>query len=189
MKNAIILHGTCDREEYYSDVHPSASNSHRIPWLQKQLLMRDIQTITPEMFQPYSPNYIQRKKEFEKNEITDESILVWHSCGWWFIIRWLSENKQINVGKVMLIAPWLDPEDTKWNDFFEFTVDSDLVSRTQWVKIFSSSNDDEDVKKSISILLTEITGVTVKEFENYGHFCLSDMETEKFPELLEEILK
>jgi hypothetical protein len=76
MRNAVLLYGTCDREEYYSADYSSASNSHRIPWLQKQLLMRDIHAKTPDMFQSYDPDYSVRRNEFEKNDITEETLLV-----------------------------------------------------------------------------------------------------------------
>lgn len=31
MKKAIIIHGACDKEEYFSDKYPSLSNSHWLP--------------------------------------------------------------------------------------------------------------------------------------------------------------
>ena len=66
MKNAIILHGMPSKKEYYSEKYPSASNSHWLPWLQKQLLIKDIEAVTPEMFKCYNPNYDLWKSEFEK---------------------------------------------------------------------------------------------------------------------------
>jgi len=46
MKNAILLHGTSSKEEYYSLEYPSASNSHWLPWLQKNLLVNDVHAVT-----------------------------------------------------------------------------------------------------------------------------------------------
>ncbi len=57
MNNDIIIHGSCDKEEYFSDKYPSLSNSHWIPWLQKQLLINNIFTQTPEMPASYNPDY------------------------------------------------------------------------------------------------------------------------------------
>ena len=188
MKNAIILHGMPSKREYYSDKYPSASNSHWIPWLQKQLLIKDIQTYTPEMFKCYLPNYELWKFEFEKNKITSETILVGHSNGAGFIIRWLSENKDIKVNKVILVAPWLDPNNKKEKSFFDFEFDSDLVSRTNKFLIFNSTNDDEEMHVSLKLIKDKIKNVKVRNFENYGHFCYSHLGTDAFPELLEEIL-
>ena len=35
----------------------------------------------------------------------------------------------------------------------------------------------------------KVTGIDYKEFHNYGHFCLDDMNTVEFPELLEMCLQ
>jgi len=187
-KNAIILHGTPYKEEYYSEKYPSASNSHWIPWLQKQLLIKDIQTVTPEMFRSYDPDYELWKSEFEKNEIDKETILVGHSSGAGFIIRWLSENQNVIVNKVILVAPWLDPDNRKNNPFFDFEIDSNLISRTNKFLVFHSTNDHREMQDSLEIIKNEIKNVNVRFFENYGHFCFSDLKTDAFPELLEEIL-
>lgn len=190
MKNAIILHGTCDKEEYYSSEYPSASNFHWLPWLAKQLLIKDIYAVTPEMPHGYTPNYAVWRQEFERFDITPETVLVGHSCGGCFLVRWLSENKDKKVGKVVLVAPWIDPNKTKGedNDFFDFEMDTDLVSRTQGVTIFNSDDDMEAVHSSVKQIMETIQNIKLAEFENKGHFCLSDLGGEAFPELLEEIL-
>lgn len=189
MTNAIILHGTCSKKEYYSEKYPSLSNSHWFPWLQKQLLIKDIETSTPEIFQAYNPNYKKWKNEFEKNTINKNTILIGHSCGGGFIIRYLSENPNIKIKKVILVAPWLDPENEKQTTFFKFKINPNIINQTKKFIIFHSSNDDKDIQQSLKIIKKEIPKIQIKNFKNYGHFCLNDMKTEKFPELLNEILK
>jgi predicted alpha/beta hydrolase family esterase len=186
--NVIILHGMPGKEEYYSEKYPSASNSHWIPWLQNQLLVNDIRTTTPEMFESFNPVYEKWKKEFERYDINEETILIGHSNGAGFIIRWISENKIIKVNKVILIAPWLDPNNKENNNFFDFKIDLNLASRTNNFLIFHSTNDDKEMQDTLEIIKREINDVKIRIFENYGHFCFSDMKTEKFPELLQEIL-
>ena len=190
MRNAIIVHGTCDKEEYYSPEYPSASNFHWLPWLVKQLLIKDIHAVTPEMPHGYMPDYTVWKREFERFDSTPETILVGHSCGGGFLVRWLSENKDKRVGKVVLVAPWLDPNKTKGedNDFFDFTMDSELVSRTQGVTIFNSDDDMQAIHTSVKQLMDTISDIKLVEFEGKGHFCLGDLGTDAFPELLEETL-
>jgi hypothetical protein len=190
MKNAIILHGTCDEEEYYSPEYPSASNFHWLPWLSKQLLIKDIHAVTPEMPHGYMPDYAVWKREFERFDITPETILVGHSCGGGFLVRWLSENTDRQVGKVVLVAPWLDPNKTKGedNNFFDFVIDPELVSRTQGVTVFNSDDDMQAVQVSVKQIVDIITDVKLVEFQEKGHFCFSDLGGEAFPELLEEAL-
>jgi len=188
MKNAIILHGMPSKEEYYSDEYPSASNSQWVPWLQKQLLIRDIPAVTPEMPISYLPDYEVWKREFERFDITPETILVGHSCGAGFLLRWLTENKDVHVGKVILVAPWLDPDKELANDFFNFQIDPTFPKRTLGTVVFDSTNDDV-IKDSVERIMSVVPDIKVVEFHNYGHFCIEDMKTEAFPELLEECLK
>ena len=81
VKNAILLHGSCDKEEYFDDKYPSLSNSHWFPWLQKQLLINGIPAQTPEIYDAYVPNYSIWKKEFERFDVGAQTTLVGHSCG------------------------------------------------------------------------------------------------------------
>src|SRR5581483_6503869 len=153
MKNAIILHGMPDKDEYYSLEYPAQSNQHWIPWLQKRLQAKDIFTQTPEMPMSFQPNYQMWKKEFERFDVTPETLLVGHSCGGGFIVRWLSENKDKKVAKIVLVAPWLNPDQANSDipsefdtgNFFEFKIDSSILSRTRGITIFGSDNDFSDV--------------------------------------------
>lgn len=191
MKNAILIHGRPDKDEYYDASYPSPSNSHWFPWLSKQLMTRDIFTVAPEIPKPWQPRYNIWKKELERFEINPETILVGHSCGGGFLVRWLSENKDKQVGKVVLVAPWLNPENnpaSETADFFDFEIDENLGDRTKGITIFNSDNDMETIQKSVNILKDKIKGLNYKEFHEYGHFCFNDLKTDAFPELLEEIL-
>jgi predicted alpha/beta hydrolase family esterase len=192
MRTAILIHGRPDKEEYYDPKYPSPSNSHWLPWLTKQLMVNNIFTVAPEIPQPWQPRYDIWKKELERFDITPETILVGHSCGGGFIVRWLSENKDKRVDKVVLVAPWLNPENNPVSDtadFFNFQIDENLAERTKGVTIFNSDNDMETIQKSVKILRDKIKGNNYKEFQNCGHFCFNDLKTDEFPELLDEILK
>jgi uncharacterized protein len=76
MKNAIIIPGTCSREEYFSGEYPSLSNSHWLPLLQKQLLIKEIFTQTPEMPDAYQPDYEKWAGEFERFTVDENMILI-----------------------------------------------------------------------------------------------------------------
>jgi predicted alpha/beta hydrolase family esterase len=192
MKNAILYHGLQDKNEYLSSEYPAPGNGHWFPWLQKQLLMRDIYAETPIAADSYRPVYETWKDAFERcDHIGNDTILVGHSCGGGFIVRWLSENKDVHVGKVVLVAPWLNPgnkDGYNMGDFFEFELDPNFVSRTAGVTVFVSNDDFPTILESVDILTNGVEGVEVKRFDGMKHFCLEDMGTEKFPELLEEVL-
>ncbi|HEU5122081.1 MAG TPA: alpha/beta hydrolase [Candidatus Saccharimonadales bacterium] len=188
MRTAILLHGKPDKDEYYSGEYPSASNSHWFPWLQKQLLIREIAAHTPEIPHCYNPDYSVWRKEFERFDITSETFLVGHSCGGGFIVRWLSEHPEVTVGKVILVAPWLDPNRDDTTDFFDFEIDSNLAMRTKRITIFNSDDDYASVQETVKILRNKLQNIHYREFHNHGHFCHKDLGTEAFPELLEELV-
>jgi uncharacterized protein len=190
MKNAILVHGWAHKDEYYEPKYPTSSNSHWFPWLSKQLMIKDIHTVAVEMPSSYYPEYDKWKKEFERFEITPETILVGHSCGGGFLIRWLSENKNVKVDKLILVAPWVgtEPDQPFDSSFFEFDWDPNLFKRTNDLIMFCSTNDVEEVKKSQNIIKSKLTNLKIIELENKGHFTLHGLGTIEFPELLEACL-
>ena len=190
MKNAIILHGGPSKKEYYDSKAPSMSNAHWIPWLQGQLLKADIDTATPEVPHSYDRNWKVWTKEVERFEITPETILVGHSTGAGYFIKYLSIHPKLKVGKVILVAPWLDPYHNKTKNFFDdFEIDPDFPKRTKGVTVFASDNDQDSVQETVRIVSEKVKNTKFVEFHNYGHFCYDDLKSHKFPELLEEILK
>lgn len=192
MQNAILVLGMPDKEEYYDSNYPTNSNNHWLPWLSKQLQINDVFAVAIEPPKPYSPRYDAWKREFERFDITPETVLVGHSCGGGFLVRWLSENKDKRVSKVVLVAPWLNPENDPSSDtadFFDFEIDPDLASRTASITIFNSDDDQDTIHTSVQIIRDKVKDIEYREFYGHGHFCLEDMRTTEFPELAEEILR
>ncbi len=176
-----------DREEYYSPSGQTMSNSHFIPWLQKELQVRDVKADAPEMPHAYQPDYATWVREFERFDVTPETVLVGHSCGAGFLVRWLSEHRDVVVAKVVLVAPWLNTESEVATDIFAFVIDGSLPMRTS-VVVFESTNDDNYVQKSVAKLHQELPGAAYRVFENHGHFTAGDIGL-TFPALLEECIK
>jgi hypothetical protein len=182
MKTAIIIHGYYDKSEFLNIDRPAASNDHWIPWIQRQLLLNGIETQTPEMPGFYEPNYEKWRDLLNKFGPDENTILVGHSCGGGFLVRWLSESKR-KVGKVVLVAPWLDPENKIDFNFFKFEIDPNILQKTESLTIMYSTDDFPEVLKSIDILKSKIKNVQIREFSGKGHFLI-----EKFPELLSLLL-
>ncbi len=186
--NAIILHGLAGKEEYFSNEYPTGSNSHWLPWLQKQLMINGIKADTPEVPEPFSFNWDSWAKEVERFEITPETILVGHSMGGGFWVKYLSEHPEISVAKLVLVAPWLNPDHERNTDFFDFRIDTTIQERCNELIIFASDNDMQSVQDSIAFLQNKIPTATLRTFHDYGHFTMRSMKTDVFPELLKVIL-
>ncbi|OGD31923.1 hypothetical protein A3C91_00655 [Candidatus Azambacteria bacterium RIFCSPHIGHO2_02_FULL_52_12] len=182
MKTAIILHGMPSKEEYFNSQSPAQSNKHWLPWIQRELILKNILTQTPEFPEPYEPDYKKWCSVFERLLIDENTILIGHSCGGGFLVRWLSEHK-VKVGKVVLVAPWIDPEHELKTGFFDFEIDENMAERTAGLIIFFSANDDGDILTSVQQLRAKLKNVQIKKFVDYGHFTSSDMKTDQFPEL------
>ncbi len=195
MKNALLFHGRADAEEYYSE-HPSASNSHWFPWLANELLRLDIHAVTPEVFQVHTPTYEKYLTELERFDISTETILVGHSTGAGFLVRWLSENPHIEVNRVALVAPWLGeplegkPLRAEEKNMFDFSIDPAFGKRCETLTIFSSTNDMQGIQDSVAKLTSSLEQNTFSliEKQNMGHFCSED-SVDTFPELLHTLVK
>jgi predicted alpha/beta hydrolase family esterase len=189
MKTAILIHGYNDKSEYEDTFRPTPSNDHWFPWVQKQLTLKGILTQAPEMPGFYEPNYEKWKEMLEGFKPDGNTALVGHSCGGGFLVRWLSEN-DVKVGKVVLVAPWLNPEKEAKIDpnFFNFEIDSNIAQKTAGLTVMYSADDFSDILETINILKSKLIGANFQEFPDKGHFVLDSMKTEAFPELLEVLI-
>ena len=103
-------------------------------------------------------------------------------------MRYLSEHSNLKVGKVILVAPSLNPEKTWGKEMFNFTIDQNLMNRVEELVIFNSTDDHAAIQETVRILREAFPKLSYKEFTNMGHFTVADMPSSEFPELVSEIL-
>jgi len=188
MKNCIIIHWCPSNIEKAMNPETRTYDKHWIPWLKQELIKNGIKTDIPLMPEPWYPDYNKFKKEFEKLDVDKNTILVGHSCGCAFLVRWLGEIKQ-KVSKLILVAPWKVPEkdDGFQEKFYIYDIDETIKNRVSEIIMFTSNDEEKDWKKSLEIFHKAL-GWEIIELPNHGHYCLKNMKTEQFPELLEKIL-
>ena len=182
MKQTILIHGMPSKKGFYNPQNSSPSNAQWLPWLQKQLALRDELSQTPEMPQAFDPIYKDWLEVFEQFELNEQTVLIGHSCGGGFLLRYLSEHHDLKVAKVFLIAPWLiDLEKELVTDvlFLDFPLDTSLAQRFP-IHIFTSSDDDSAMQDSLKLLKEKLPEAIYHEYTDKEHFC-----TKEFPELLE----
>jgi len=183
MKTATILHGICDKNEYFEMDFPSPSNAHWLPWLQQKFLRDGVLCQCFEMPIPYAPVYDEWKNVFKSADLNEDSIVVAHSAGCGFILKWLHDHKNTKLSKLVLVAPWLDPLASR-GDFLKFELKSEIQERIGEIHVLFS--DDEPVKgvlQSKDMIATVYSKVRLHPFADKGHFCLGQMGTPEFPEL------
>ena len=187
--NCIVLHGCPSNIEKAMNPETRTHDKHWMPWIKKELSMRGIKVETPLMPNPWAPNYEAFKTEFEKYLVNENTVLIGHSCGCAFLVRWLGDSKK-KIKKLILVAPWKIPDgsDQARIDFYTYPIDDGIKTRVEGVVIFTSNNEEEDGKKSVKIFHDALGGKIIS-LENHGHYTMGDMGTDTFPELLEEVVQ
>ena len=187
--NCIIIHGCPSDAEKATNPETRTYDKHWIPWLKKNLIAAGIATETPLMPDPWEPNYQKFKTKFEKYEANESTILVGHSCGSAFLVRWLGETKRKFL-KLILVAPWKIPhkDDEFIKEFYTYPIDESIKSRVGEIIMFTADDEEDEGKESLKIFHQTLGG-TVIELKEHGHYTLDDMKTEEFPELLEVIVR
>jgi len=186
--NCIIIHGCPSNTEKAMNPETRTYDKHWIPWLKQNLIADGIETETPLMPDPWKPDYQKFKAEFEKYAVDENTILIGHSCGSAFLVRWLGETKR-KIFKLILVAPWKIPgkNDEFRKEFYIYPIDEGIKSRVEEIVMFTADDEKDEGKESLKIFHQTLGGEVV-ELKGHGHYTMDDMETEEFPELLEKII-
>ena len=187
ISNVVIVHGCPDENEARS-VETRTYDKHWIPWIKKNLEEKGIKCLTPLMPESWKPNYKEWKEQFDKLLISENSVLIGHSCGCAFLVRWLGETKK-KIKKLILVAPWKIPDGKSEVKklFYNYDISESVKSQVKEAIIFTANDEEEDGKKSVKIFYNALGGKII-ELKNHGHFTFDDMGTYEFPELLDEII-
>lgn len=187
--NAIILHGIETSLNDYKNLPESESNLGWYPAAQWEMTKRGILTQTPEMPKPYLPdvNFDEWVKTISNFDINFDTILIGHSCGGGFWLKFLSLNPQIKIKQLILVAPWIDIDGEHPTFFSNWTLDPDLISRCGQIDLFWSALDDAHIIKSINkIKATFGNKINFHQIDKNMHFSWGTIGR-NFPELLEII--
>jgi predicted alpha/beta hydrolase family esterase len=191
ISNVVIVHGSNEKDKEYMKKYNLSPQNERdwLGWIKDELNERGINCFAPLMPENWDPKYENWKKEFEKYEINENSVLIGHSAGATFLIRWLGDTNK-KVKKLILVAPCktVGNWNKVLNNFYNFTINSELKELVNKIIFFFSDNEFpariEDVKR-----YHEVLGGEIIELKGKGHFTGHSMGTNKFPELLEKILE
>ena len=188
--NVILVHGCPSDKEKAMDEQTRTYDKHWLPWIKEKLEQNNIKVDFPLMPHPWEPVYAEHKKEFEKLNINENSILIGHSCGANFLVRWLSETN-IKIKKLILVAPWSEPnhQNKVKAEFYDISsVDYSFVNNiVDGVVIFTSDNE-EKIGKDTAKMWREKLNANLIELKNHGYYTEGGMGTVEFLELLDEII-
>ncbi len=93
-RKCVIIHGCPSNIKKEMNPETRTYDKHWLPWIKNQLIAKGIKTEIPLMPTPWNPDYGKFKSEFEKYNVDEHTILIGHSCGCAFLVRWLGESKK-----------------------------------------------------------------------------------------------
>jgi leucyl-tRNA synthetase len=187
ISNVVIVHGSPSKSEKSMNEKTRTYDKHWMPWLKSKLEERGIKTEIPLMSEPWEPKYNEWKKILKRLDIDENSVLIGHSSGGGFLVRWLGEtNKKIK--KLILVAPAIihSGQYKSLEDLLKFKINEKIKDNIKEIVIFVSNEDSKGIKESVKIF-SDSLNVKPIELIGKGHFTMGDMGTEEFPELINEI--
>lgn len=183
MENCILIHG-CPSNQ----AEQKLNERHWLSWIRRKLEEKGWKVEDPLMPTAWAPKYEEWKGVLDKLSPDKDTVIVTHSCGGPFAVHWLGDTRR-RIKKLILVAPSKIPSEgsTQLAELYNFEIDSSIKDRVEDIVIFTS-NDEERHRQSAKIYADALNG-KIYDLENRGHYTYKDMQTEAFPELLEEILK
>lgn len=150
MQRAIIVHGCADEKDVAPELR--TYDKHWMPWLKNALLNHGWQVDMPQMPNPWEPIYEAYKTEFEKHSVSEDVVLIGHSCGSAFLVRWLGDSKQ-KIDTLVMVAPWKIPDgnDAFRKAFYEYPIDLTIKDRVRKIVIFTANDEESEGKESAMI--------------------------------------
>jgi len=189
MINCVIVHGSNSTEKGSKEGLPE-NERHWKSWLKKELEKKEINVSNEIYPKDWNPSYNEWKNVFENKKVDENTILVGHSAGGAFLVRWLGETKK-KIKKLILVSPGKagkESRKTLSNLYGSNTYRNIGDYVKEGILVFTSNNDMPSHIESADEYAKELPAKVII-LKNHGHFTLGDMGTEEFPELLEEVLK
>ena len=174
-KNLIIIHGAGPK--HYRSLEDGSGD-----WQTKlsETFSKEFKVLTPQMPAPTKPKYEEWKFILDKNlaRLKGEIILVGHSLGATFLVKYLLEEKikQKISGLYLVSAPFNTVKG------FEVPADYSTLPHIEHKHLYHCLNDVE-VPFAHSILFEERLKAKLKTFEGRGHY----FKKSEFPEIIEDI--
>jgi pimeloyl-ACP methyl ester carboxylesterase len=131
------------------------------------------------MQRPYFPHahallmkYDEWEQIMNKQDINEDTVLIGHSAGGGFVLKYLSKHPELKVHQVILVAPWIDAEDFQPFGFYkDFKLNNDIVAQSkQGIDLMFSDDDMPHIQSSFDKIIKNIPDIRVHKFSGRGHF-------------------
>jgi hypothetical protein len=196
-RQILFIHGGSayeNMEDFYEYLHTTPINlikEKKWTELLKINLGENYDVIFPTMPIKHNANYMAWKIWFERHFkfINEEVILIGHSLGGTFLLKYLSENNfSKKILQLHLIAPAVFDDGLTSEKLLTFGFDvtkiNTIYNICSDIHLWASRDDDCVTFKNSEIVKENLPSIEFHILENRGHFNSSE-----FPEILEVIKK
>ena len=197
----ILIHGWPFMYDYRKPLPILPNNDLWFPGFIKKYGKEGYKVVAPEFPNSFRPNYQDWKNALEQYDIDEKTIMIGHSFGGGFLIRYFSEKDAPKVKKIVLLAPWLGdftgfqriiPQISKCvtgdnfpgdDEFYNFKIDRKMKDKTKdGIVLIKSTNDEPAIRASIKTIIKSIDGLDIHTYPMRGHFMDAEV-----PELYQHI--
>lgn len=184
--NIIFCHGVMDPEHDWETREFNPIKGWKY-WLQFQIEKdRDIVMQMPQF--PHAHVNIMKYDEWERimdrQDINSDTILIGHSAGGGFILKYMARHPELTFRQIILVAPWLDTENYQPFGFYRgFDLSNNIINRAKFgADLMISDDDDFYILNSFDKIEKNMPDIRVHTFTGRGHFIC-----DKLPEILKII--
>lgn len=196
-KQILIIHGGTTYQDYAQYLDNLKKKVPKLEWIQyrkdwknelQEQLGNKYAVYLPTMPNKTNAQYNEWKILFERivNLLDNNFILIGHSLGAIFIVKYLSENKILKTPKkILLLGTPYDNESMEEEPLYSFLREKNLknLKKLSEKLYFYQSKDDFIVPfENIKRYQEALPGAYFRKLKNYNHFLV-----EKIPELLIDI--
>ena len=121
--------------------------------------------------------YDEWEKIMDKQDITDDTVLIGHSAGGGFVLKYLSKHPKLKVRQVVMVAPYIDTEGTSPFGFYhDINLSNNLVAQTKnGIDLMVSIDDAPGIINSFDKISKDIPSIRVHKFSGRGHLNGGDL--------------
>jgi pimeloyl-ACP methyl ester carboxylesterase len=177
--NIVFCHGVMSPDQDWKEKTYNSTKGWK-DWLQFVVeAEHDVLMQIPRF--PHAHAGLMKYHEWEKimdfQDINSDTVLIGHSAGGGFILKYLCRHPNLKVRQVILVAPWIDTEKFQPFGFYEsLKLDNKMISQTEkGMDILISDDDMSYIKNSFDIITKNIPDIRVHKFSGRGHFVSSEL--------------
>ncbi|MCR4918138.1 MAG: alpha/beta hydrolase [Alphaproteobacteria bacterium] len=180
--NAVFCHGVLPPDFDWNQKIYNSTKSWK-EWLQFVLEAKhDIIMQIPKF--PHAHTFLMKYDEWaeimERQQIDSGTILIGHSAGGGFILKYMALHPKLKVKQILLVAPWIDTGHVnKFGFYADFDMRGVVQQSVDGIDLLVSDNDILEMEKSRDKIVADIPSIRTHVFPGYGHFVLPEL-----PEIL-----